>query len=92
MRVVFSAAAEGDLESIGDYIARDSPRRALVFLDEIRQACGLLSAHPARFPIAPHAGGRRIRRRVLGPYMIYFEIDGSETQVGVIRILRGGEA
>ena len=39
MRVTLSLLAERDLESIGDYIAEDNPRRALGFVAELRAQC-----------------------------------------------------
>ena len=36
MRLVITPLAEQDIESIGDYIARDNPRRALSFIRELR--------------------------------------------------------
>lgn len=36
MRVEFSPWVEGDLETIGDFIAGDNPRRALSYIREIR--------------------------------------------------------
>ena len=48
MRLVFSRRAEFDLEEIGDYIARDNPRRAVSFVNEIRGH----SRHLLMFPFA----------------------------------------
>jgi plasmid stabilization system protein ParE len=39
MRVLITAEAEADLEAIGDYIARDTPVRALSFVRELYQLC-----------------------------------------------------
>jgi toxin ParE1/3/4 len=39
MRLVFSPRAALDLEEIGDYIARDNPRRAISFLGELEAHC-----------------------------------------------------
>lgn len=36
MRFHLAPLAEQDLEAIGDYIARDNPRRALSFVHELR--------------------------------------------------------
>jgi plasmid stabilization system protein ParE len=32
MKLVFSSSAEGDLEEIGSYIAKDDPERAVTFI------------------------------------------------------------
>lgn len=39
MIVILSAEAEKDLEAIGQYIANDSPRRAVTFIDELLTRC-----------------------------------------------------
>ncbi|PZX36942.1 ParE-like toxin of type II ParDE toxin-antitoxin system [Roseinatronobacter thiooxidans] len=39
MKVQITAEAEGDLESIADYIARDNPARALSFVRELYHLC-----------------------------------------------------
>lgn len=39
MIVRITAEAERDLESIGDFTARDNPERAMSFLQELRAKC-----------------------------------------------------
>ncbi len=39
MKVLITAAAEADLEAIGDYIFREDPERALSFARELYQFC-----------------------------------------------------
>ena len=46
MRLRFSEAAEVDLLEIGDVIAQDAPRRAISFVDELRQSCAGLQTFP----------------------------------------------
>jgi hypothetical protein len=41
-----SPLAEPDLESVGDYIARDNPRRALSFVQELRAQCSRIGVMP----------------------------------------------
>lgn len=45
MIVHLSCEAERDLESIGDYIARDNPMRAISFLQELRIRAPAWSVH-----------------------------------------------
>nr|VFK54596.1 MAG: Plasmid stabilization system protein ParE [Candidatus Kentron sp. TUN]VFK57799.1 MAG: Plasmid stabilization system protein ParE [Candidatus Kentron sp. TUN]VFK62313.1 MAG: Plasmid stabilization system protein ParE [Candidatus Kentron sp. TUN] len=54
--VVFSIRAERDLEDIGDYIARDNPRRALSFVREMRKRCRDMSDFPENNPPFPQLG------------------------------------
>lgn len=49
MRIEVSSLVEGDLDAIADYIAQDSPRRALSFIREIREQILALGHRPLRF-------------------------------------------
>ncbi|MFL5069704.1 MAG: type II toxin-antitoxin system RelE/ParE family toxin, partial [Xanthobacteraceae bacterium] len=42
MNVVITDPAADDLETIGDWIAKDNPVRALTFVRELRVACDAL--------------------------------------------------
>lgn len=46
MRGEITPLARRDLLEIGDYIARDNPRRALSFVEELTRHCLALAAHP----------------------------------------------
>ena len=53
MNVVLSDAAEADLESIGDWIDQESPRRAIEFILDLHRQCTALGRFPKRFPLVP---------------------------------------
>ena len=46
MRAYVTLGAEIDLEERGDYIALDNPKRALTFIQEIRQHCERIGDRP----------------------------------------------
>ena len=50
MRVVFAAAAERDLDAIGEYIAADSPRRARAFVRELVASARAIADLPRDIP------------------------------------------
>jgi toxin ParE1/3/4 len=87
MKVRLSSGARKDLIAIGDYIARDSPRRAVTFVTELAQACAELSSTPFGYPVLQRYGAKRIRRRVYGNYEIFYQVTGDE--IFVIRVLHG---
>ncbi|WP_336970767.1 type II toxin-antitoxin system RelE/ParE family toxin [Sphingobium aromaticiconvertens] len=58
MIVSLSAEAEYDLKTIGDYIARDNPVRAITSLQELRTRSLLLAEIPERFPLVPRNAAR----------------------------------
>ncbi len=81
MRVVISDTAEAELEKIGDYIAKDSPRRAVTFIDELQEAALSLGEYPEAYPLIPRYEHRGYRRRPYGSYLIFYRIMGDEVVV-----------
>ena len=75
MIVRLTAEAENDLESIGDYIAQDNPRRALSFVLELREKCMSLADMALAFPLVPSYERHGIRRRPHGNYLVFYLID-----------------
>ena len=86
MRVILTPLAERDLESIGDYIAKDSPRRALSFVTELRAQCTKVAASPQAYCQRPELG-EAIRSCAYGNYVIFFAEDSG--LVRIIRVLHG---
>lgn len=87
MIVVLSAAAEADLEAIGDWIATESPQRAIFFVAELRRSCTELAFEPLMYSLVPRYEAAAIRRRVHGNYLIFYRVVGE--RVEIIHILRG---
>jgi toxin ParE1/3/4 len=86
MRCAFSPLAEADLEAIGDYIARDNPRRALSFIREVRQRCERIAEMPRAAPLRPELGAG-VRVVTFGHYLICYA--ESDDQVVIERIVHG---
>lgn len=87
MIVEFSDEAESDLEQIADDIAKDNPRRALSFVQELRGKCEALAPNPLAFSLVPRYESYGIRRRVHGNYLIFYRV-GTE-QVVIVHVLHG---
>lgn len=75
MNVHLTAEGGYDLETIGDYIARDNPARALSFLHELRSKCLGLADMPEHFPLVIRYEAANVRRRVHGDYLIFNRIE-----------------
>lgn len=86
MRVVVSPLAERDLEAIGDYIAEDSPARALSFVEELRAQCAEIAESPSACRARPELG-RAIRSLAHGNYVIFFT--ATKARVTIVRVLHG---
>ena len=85
MRVVISDRADVDIESIGDYIAMDSPARAVTYTDELLEACLGLGEAPFRFAVLDRFAHLGLRRRPYGQYAIVYQV-GSDV-VTIVRVV-----
>lgn len=85
-RLVILPAARADLIEIGDFIAADSPERAMSFVAEIEARIREAAERPRSFPVRDelHDGLRAARH---GRYLIFFVEQGDEVQV--VRVLHG---
>jgi toxin ParE1/3/4 len=81
----FLPRAEADLEGIADFIARDNPRRAKSFVQEMRARCASLVHHPWQGRPAPgiHEGVRTLTYR---GYLIFYRI---ENDIEIDRVIHG---
>ena len=91
-RIIYSAAALGDLERIVDFLREGSAKSALEALTQIRSAIAILAAHPR---IGRRAAGR-MRELVIsygaGGYVALYRIDASPALVRILRIRHQREA
>lgn len=86
MRLELLPQAEQDLEAIGDYIAKDNPRRAASFVREIKAQCRKIAQAPKAYRPRPEMG-KTMRSCAHGNYVIFFAEDAS--LVRIVRILHG---
>ncbi|KVN88596.1 plasmid stabilization protein [Burkholderia ubonensis] len=90
MIVRLSDVAIAELEAIADYIARDTPRRAVTFVREIRDKCVSLAEMPFAFPLVPRFERHGVRHRVYGNYQIFYRVVGDPpTQIDILHVLHG---
>ncbi len=89
MRVVYTVQSRDDLRELGDWIAKDSPRRAQSFIADLRQKCRGLSDYPARFPVIAERREVSVRRLVHGDYVILFSIEEKPEAVVILRVAHG---
>ncbi|WP_443747737.1 type II toxin-antitoxin system RelE/ParE family toxin [Asticcacaulis solisilvae] len=89
MKVVITGTAEADLVAIADFIALDSPRRAVTFVRELLKAALGLGDYPTAYPFVPRYEGRGIRRRPYGNYLILYAV--RHDSIVVQRILNAAQ-
>lgn len=88
MQLTFSPKAATDLEEIGDYIARDNPKRAVSFIEEIEAHCQRIAEMPLAFPARPDFAPE-IRMAVHGRYLILFQVLADEVRIE--RVVHGAQ-
>jgi toxin ParE1/3/4 len=86
MRIALTPAAEADLEQIGDYIARDDPRRAVTFVGEIEARIAKISNLPKAGRLRPEWGAD-VRSTPFGNYLIVWRLRGDVLQI--LRVIHG---
>ena len=86
VRIVVSPLAARDMESIGDYIAKDSPKRAQTFVAELRAVCAKIANEPLAFRHRPELGAD-ICSYAHGNYVIFFQTGAR--QIRIVRVLHG---
>lgn len=87
--VLFHPLADGDLEAIYNFIAEDSPQRAIAFVRRLRKFCfGLGETMPMRGrqrdDLAPGVRTITFERRVVVAYRV------SEVDLTVLRLVYAG--
>jgi len=86
MRLEFLPQAEDDLESIGDFIAQDSPRRAISFVRELRAQCVKITRSPQGYRRRSEFQ-ENLRSCAYGNYVIFFA--ENRVSVQIVRVLHG---
>jgi toxin ParE1/3/4 len=76
-------AAQDDLLSILEFIAKDSPRRAVAFVDRLDQRIGQLEHQPLAGRIPRHPGLRDYGYRVLivESYLVFYTVRGKTVEI-----------
>lgn len=85
-RLEFSPEAAADLADIAGYIARDNPKRARTFVDELEAHCAGLIEYPDTGRTRPELAPG-LRSKPHGHYLIFYT-PGTEV-VRIERILHG---
>ncbi|HKF48829.1 MAG TPA: type II toxin-antitoxin system RelE/ParE family toxin [Terracidiphilus sp.] len=87
MRLELSRYVENDIEAIADFIAEESPERAVGLVREIWRKLLLIEEKPLIYQLRPEIGeGARIA--VVGRYIILFRVIGEIVRIE--RVVYGG--
>ena len=82
MRIEWSEVAEADLDDIYDYIARDVPYYAELFIDQLIKATDNLEDHPRLGRKVPEADYRDdVRELIIQSYRIIYQLQTEKLQI-----------
>jgi len=80
-RVIWAPQALADIESIGDFIAREAPRFAQMLTDGVFEATERLEPFPLSGRVVPEIGDESIREVLYRGYRILYIVGGEEVKV-----------
>lgn len=86
MKVALARRAQSDLRQIGQWIARDNPRRARTYVEDLMATCLSLRQFPEQWPVVSK-GPPTMRRAVHGKYAIFYLV--RTDRVLVLAIIHG---
>ena len=75
VQVRWSQQALADLVAIGDFIARDSPSMAQVFVDRVFAAVERLESFPNSGRVVPELNQGNIREIIFSSYRVVYSVD-----------------
>ena len=76
-KVIWSPTALADVDSIAEYVARDSPARAALLATQLVESTGLLASFPRAGRVIPEFAIASRREIFAGPYRIMYWIRGN---------------
>ena len=71
----YSLDGKPDFQPWLDWIARDNPTRAFAFVAELVKSCRSIGKRPPGFPLVDGTRDSRLRRRVHGDYLIFYDVE-----------------
>jgi addiction module RelE/StbE family toxin len=86
-QVIWAPSATKDVEDIAEYIARDSPDQAALFVTRVLEATDRLADFPLSGRIIPEMSDVRRREIIAGSFRIMYRIE--EGAVWVIAVVHG---
>ena len=81
VRIEITNQAFEDIDSISEFIARDSQVYARLFIKDIFLAIEQLSVFPSSGRVVPEYGNQIIREVILGSYRIIYLLDSELVQI-----------
>ncbi|KPK71881.1 MAG: hypothetical protein AMJ84_05395 [Acidithiobacillales bacterium SM23_46] len=82
--VIWAPSALDDVESIAEYIARDSPDRAYLFTKRLFEAAERLQHDPLLGRTIPEINDPACREIIYGAYRLMYRVEGEEVWITAV--------
>ena len=83
--LIWSPSALRDVEDIAEFISRDSPEQAALFVERLIEKTDSLTEYPLSGRIIPEIGKENAREIIYGSYRIMYLIEGDAVWItGII--------
>jgi addiction module RelE/StbE family toxin len=89
MEVYWTETASAHLDSIYEYIARDSERYALRTVDRITQRSLQIAQHPLSGRMIPEISMKQLREIIEGSYRIVYHI--GQNRIDILAVIHGAD-
>ena len=76
--VIWAPSALDDIDSIAEYIARDSVDQAALFVTRILEITDRLQAFPLSGRVLPEIGDKSCREIIYGTYRIMYRVEDND--------------
>ena len=84
-RVIWAPSALKDVDSIAEFIARDSVDRSALFTTRLFEATGRLQKFPLSGRVIPEIGNQSCREIIYGAYRIMYRLENDDVWItGVV--------
>ena len=80
-KVIWAPSALEDIESIAEYIARDSVGRAALLVTRLTEATDRLQEFPLSGRVIPEIGNESCREIIYGTYRIMYRLENDEVWI-----------
>lgn len=88
-KVIWAPSALNDIEAIAEYISRDSPDHAALFVRRLMESTDRLSVFPLSGRIIPEINNPVCREIIYRSYRIMYRIEGDEIwMTGIVHAAR----
>ena len=84
-KVIGSPSALRDVDDIAEFISKDSPEQAALFIERLIEQTDRLENYPLSGRVIPEIGRENAREIIYGSYRIMYLIEGEEIWItGII--------